>query len=197
MDKKLEMQIARTEQQCGIVIPKVYRDFLHEDHEMIFNDGILYDAEAIAERFRTLEFDRYAPDYVPIGNDNGDYELVMKSGSRTVRFGILEQGAFGSANPAHLQNFRAWYQQGHTFSFESSSGIDWSQNVKVILKKCPEQKANTMLIIRNALRLETPVSELLAAAAHPPVMLTDTLSAAIAKRIIEESELGDWLEIRF
>lgn len=91
------------------MIPKVYREFLLAGHEMEFDDGILYDIDTIAERYVTLEFAKYAPELIPIGNDNGDYELVMKSGSNITRFGFLEQGSIGTSEPEHMMNFSKWY----------------------------------------------------------------------------------------
>ena len=195
--EQIEKMISETENRLHIVIPKVYREFLLSGKETEFDDGILYDIEAIAERYVTLEFPKYAPDLIPVGNDNGDCELVMKSGSNVTRFGFLEQGAIGTAKPAHLQNFLQWYENGHPFTQEKKEKTDWSSKVQVILVKCPEIKAKTLLRIRKALRLETPVSELLTAAVHTPCVLTEQLTAAIAKKIIEQEQLESWLRIRF
>ena len=51
--------------------------------------------------------------------------------------------------------------------------------------------------IRKALRLETPIAELLVAAEHTPCVLTEQLTAAIAKKIIEQEKLESWLKIKF
>ena len=195
--KHTEEMLAETERRLHIVLPEVYRAFLLSGQETEFDDGILYDIEAIAERYETLEFAEYAPELIPIGNDNGDFELVMKSGSNVTKFGFLEQGAIGTAKPAHLQSFTQWYESGHPFSQEKKENVDWSAKVQVILVKCPENKAKTLMQIRKALRLETPIAELLAAAEHAPCVLTEQLTAAIAKKIIEQEHLESWLRIRF
>ena len=194
---KKEQSIRDAESRLHIIIPKVYREFLLAGNAMEFDDGILYDIDAIAERYTTLEFSEYAPDLIPIGNDNGDYELVMKSGSNVTRFGFLEQGTIGTAKPERLQNFLKWYESGHPFAHEKQETVDWSAKVQVILKVCPENKAKTMMHIRKALRLETPAAELLAAAEHTPCVLTEQLTAAVAKKIITQEQLERWVEIRF
>lgn len=89
--KNTEIQIMEVENRLHVVIPKVYRDFLLSGNKMIFDEGILYDIEEIAERYVTLGFAESAAEWIPIGNDNGDYELVMKSGSNITRFGFMEQ----------------------------------------------------------------------------------------------------------
>lgn len=193
----LEMRISEVEKKLCMIIPKVYRDFLLENKNMDFNDGVLYDIDSIEERYITLEFNKYAPNYIPIGNDNGDYELVMKSGISVTKFGFLEQGSIGVLEPEHLQSFIQWYKSGHDFSFDADDDIDWSKNVQVILTKCPQNKARTMMIIRNALGLDAPISELLSVANKTPCILTDNLSAATAKSIIEKFHLDEWLKITF
>ena len=193
----LEMRISEVEKKLCMIIPKVYRDFLLENKNMDFNDGVLYDIDSIEERYITLEFNKYAPNYIPIGNDNGDYELVMKSGISVTKFGFLEQGSIGVLEPEHLQSFIQWYKSGHDFSFDVEDDIDWSKNVQVILTKCPQNKVRTMMTIRNALELNISISKLLSIAEKTPYMLTDNLSAAIAKSIIEKFHLEEWLRIKF
>ena len=168
-----------------------------ENKNMDFNDGVLYDIDSIEERYITLEFNKYAPNYIPIGNDNGDYELVMKSGISVTKFGFLEQGSIGVLEPEHLQSFIQWYKSGHDFSFDVEDDIDWSKNVQVILTKCPQNKVRTMMTIKNALELNISISKLLSIAEKTPYMLTDNLSAAIAKSIIEKFHLDEWLKITF
>lgn len=190
----LEQQISDMEQKLGIVLPAVYKAFLCSHSQMIFDVGILYAPAEIAERYFTLEFDRFAPAYIPIGNDNGDYELVMHSGSRIKRFGILEQGSIGTMEPARLQNFTQWYESGPTFCFApQEEPADWSKPVKVILKRMPDPK--TMLKIRNALRLDTPISALMRCADQTPALLTNSLTYAEAKKQIAAYALEDWLTI--
>lgn len=193
----LEMRISEVEKKLCMIIPKVYRDFLLENKNMNFNDGVLYDIDSIEERYITLEFNKYAHNYIPIGNDNGDYELVMKSGISVTKFGFLEQGSIGVLEPEHLQSFIQWYKSGHDFSFDVEDDIDWSKNVQVILTKCPQNKVRTMMTIRNALKLNISISKLLSIAEKTPYMLTDNLSAAIAKSIIEKFYLDEWLKITF
>lgn len=195
--KNTENQIMEVENRLHIVIPKVYRDFLLSGNKMVFDEGILYDIEEIAERYVTLGFAESAAEWIPIGNDNGDYELVMKSGSNITRFGFIEQGSIGTATPDHLQNFTKWYESGHAFSQDKKNNVDWSAYVKVVLKKCPENKVKTIMRIRKAFRLETPAAELLSAAEHTPCILTDKLTAIVAKKIIDQEQLEKWVEIRF
>ena len=62
---KIKMKISEIEKKLCMIIPKVYRDFLLENKDMNFNDGILYDVDAIEERYTTLEFNKYANQTTP------------------------------------------------------------------------------------------------------------------------------------
>ena len=192
-----EERIALTEKKLGIVIPQVYRDLLIENAQRDFDDGILYDIEQIEERYLSLEFDKYAPDLIPIGNDNGDYELVMKSGRRVRRFGFIEHGSIGSLKPSHLQDLTQWYANGHSFEHgDSGEEIDGSRIVKVVLTKCPVNKAAAIMKIRKAFHIDTPVSDLLRSAEKPPVVIVDSLTAVVARKIIAENSLEEWLDFK-
>lgn len=196
-DKELDTRISEVEKKLNITIPEVYKDFLLEGNDMEFDDGILYSIEEIEDRYLSFEFDKYAPDLIPIGNDNGDYELVMKSGNQIKRFGIVGQGSIGTLEPEHLRNFIQWYNNGHSFVFETDhSNIEGSKIIKVILKKCPTDKARTLMKIRKALHLETPITELVRATDNVPVVLTDSLTFTMAKKLITENSLEEWLDIK-
>ena len=51
--------------------------------------------------------------------------------------------------------------------------------------------------IRKAFQLETPAAQLLSAAENIPFVLTEKLTAIVAKKIIEQEQLQSWVEIRF
>lgn len=199
-EKSLKEKILEVENDLKIVIPKVYKEFLCKDLEMEFDEGVLYDVATIAEVYETLEFAEYAPEYIPIGNDNGDYELVMKSGEKTTEFGFLEQGSIGTLKPEHLQSFNEWYEKGAKFSFNhigKTDEVDWSKKVKIIIKKNPKNEKKILMTIKKAFKINDSISELLAIADNAPCVLTDKYSAAIAKRTISEYHLEDWLESEF
>ena len=79
--------------------------------------GVLYDVDSIAEMYEALGFLDYAPEYISIGNDNGDYELVMKTDEDAKCFGLLEQGSIGILPPEKMQDFNSWLMKGCPFDF--------------------------------------------------------------------------------
>ena len=60
-------------------LPEVYKQFLRETNGMVLNLCVLYDTDSIVEMYKVNEFAKYAPNYLSIGNDNGDRELVIKA----------------------------------------------------------------------------------------------------------------------
>ncbi len=113
-------EISETENRLGITIPKVYKDFLVKSNGAYFNNGVLYDIETIEEMYNALEFKEYAPNYLSIGNDNGDYEVVMESNEYAVKIGFLEQGSIGIIETENWQDFQEWFDNGCSFNFDDA-----------------------------------------------------------------------------
>ena len=112
-----ESQISNIQNKLNISIPKVYINFLLHTNGVEFERGVLYDVDSIAEMYEALGFLDYAPEYIPIGNDNGDYELVMEADEDTECFGLLEQGSIGIMSPEKMQDFNSWIKKGCPFDF--------------------------------------------------------------------------------
>ena len=110
-------QIDDLQKKLHISIPKVYKLFLLQTNGAEFNRGVLYDVDSIAEMYEVLGFAEYAPELISIGNDNGDYELVMEAKEDADCFGLLEQGSIGIIQPQKIQNFQKWIQKGCSFEF--------------------------------------------------------------------------------
>lgn len=53
---KIKMRISEVEKKLCMIIPKVYRDFLLENNNMYFNDGILI-FRAVCMNVRSLQID--------------------------------------------------------------------------------------------------------------------------------------------
>lgn len=190
------------EKELGITIPKVYKEFLTLSDGAEFDGGILYGIDDIVNFYHILELDLYASKYISIGNDNGDYELVMLAESDSLNFGLLEQGSIGTLTPEMLYDFTEWLKSGCNFNFEDDTEEsefcdDWSQPVQVVLVKVPAEKAKGLMKIRKALQLETPIIELLSMSENTPVILTKRYSYGQVKKILDENkELKAWLKVQ-
>lgn len=107
-----EEEINNAESKTGVVIPDVYKEFLRIANGVDLNNCVLYDTDRITEAYFMYEFDEYAPEYISIGNDNGDYEIVMRAEKDALEIGFLEQGSIGITPPENIQDFRQWVENG-------------------------------------------------------------------------------------
>lgn len=182
----------------GIVVPDIYMKFLNENKQRIFDDGILYDYEEILERYDTLEFEEYANNLIPIGNDNGDYELVMRADKGEKQFGIIDQGALGSVEPELWKDFDEWYSTGADFDFFPSVNISAPIAIaSVFIKSLPEDdRVKVLMKIKKAFVLDMPISELLKLANNLPCVITDKYSRAQADGRIRDNDLQDWVSYK-
>jgi hypothetical protein len=70
-------------EQLKIEIPPFYIDFLKEknlkESRLLDNDlTLLYGADELTEMNQAYEIQQYLPEYLNIGNDSGDYALLIK-----------------------------------------------------------------------------------------------------------------------
>ncbi len=107
-----EKDIELCENHIGRDIPEVYKQFLRETNGMVLDMCVLYDIDSIVEMYNVHEFEKYAPNYLSIGNDNGDRELIMKAEKGAFECGFLDAGAIGTAEPDEWFDFAAWLKNG-------------------------------------------------------------------------------------
>lgn len=184
------------ERHMNIIIPNIYKSFLSEKKQLIFDDGVLYDYEEIAERYETLEFAEFAEEYIPIGNDNGDYELVMRAGEEETLFAIIDQGALGSVEPEGWTDFSEWYSKGPQFDFfpmEDTTDSD----VSIFIKALPEENSVKVLLkIKKVFKLDMSTPELLKLAKNLPAEIIDQYYGPLAKEKINENNLQEWVSYK-
>lgn len=94
------------------VLPKVYKEFLERTKGMILDRCVLYDTESIVEMYDNNEFAKYALNYLSIGNNNDDRELIMKAEKNTVMCEFLDAGTIGTSEPDIWFDFSSWLDNG-------------------------------------------------------------------------------------
>lgn len=83
------------------ILPDVYQEFLKLTNGAVLNNYVLYSTKDIIEMYNCYEFSKDMSEYVCIGNDNGDYELVIKAEKETTFCGFLDVGSIGVSKPEH------------------------------------------------------------------------------------------------
>ena len=73
-----ESRIKKVEQELGMKLPKAYKELLRHTDGFITDDGInIFGTDDIVERNMTYEVKEYAPGYIGVGSDGGDYFFIM------------------------------------------------------------------------------------------------------------------------
>ena len=149
--------------------------------------------------FYNIKRNKYAPDYFSIGNDNGDYEVIMKSNDRKSKeIAFLEQGSIGSIQPDNWYDFNKWFADGCNFNIDDETEYnDCAEQVKIILFKVPDEKLKMLMKIRKLICPEISLKELLLKSNNLPSVLTDKFCYETAKGIIDKENLSEFLKIEF
>ena len=117
-------------------LPEVYKQFLRETNGMVLNLCVLYDTDSIVEMYKVNEFAKYAPNYLSIGNDNGDRELIIQAEKGAVLCGFLDAAEIGSSEPEEWFNFKSWAESGCEMDDEE----DDTGYGNVYITKLPDEK---------------------------------------------------------
>jgi hypothetical protein len=73
-----ESSIEKVEQELGMKLPKAYKELLRHTNGFLTDDGInIFGTEDIVERNMTYKVKEYAPGYLGVGSDGGDYFFIM------------------------------------------------------------------------------------------------------------------------
>ena len=129
-------------------LPEVYKQFLRETNGMVLNLCVLYDTDSIVEMYKVNEFAKYAPNYLSIGNDNGDRELVIKAEKDACVCGFLDAGAIGTAEPDEWFNFVLWIENGCEMLEEKPA--EWG-NISII--NIPDDKLKFLMEMKKIFAL--------------------------------------------
>ena len=115
---------------------------IDEDIHLLNNQikGILpyvfYSTKEMIEMYKCHDFSNNMPEYISIGNDNGDWELVIKATKDATLCGFLDAGSIGISDPDEWFDFRLWINEGCKM-FEEDDNSDLG---KVYIIKLPKEK---------------------------------------------------------
>jgi hypothetical protein len=107
-------EIVAIENELKLTIPDIYKEFLLEINGAELNDEVLYGTDDLVEMNILNEVREYAPGFISIGSDNGDYELLMKATKDAIEFRLVDAGSmvpddeFNNIYPS----FKDWINNG-------------------------------------------------------------------------------------
>ena len=109
-------EINNIEQKINKIIPDVYKQFLLLTNGAVMNECVLYSLQRIV---LADEIHKPGNKYVCIGNDNGDYEIIMEAKREAVLCGFIEAGSIGILQPDKWLKFEEWINKGCPVDDES------------------------------------------------------------------------------
>ncbi|WP_459477878.1 SMI1/KNR4 family protein [Clostridium saccharoperbutylacetonicum] len=107
-------EIADAEKKLDLTIPDVYKEFLLEMNGAEVNDAVLYSTDDLVEMNILNEVREYAPGFISIGSDNGDYELIMKVKKDEIVFRLVDAGSMvpDDEYDTIYPSFKDWINSG-------------------------------------------------------------------------------------
>ena len=118
------------------ILPDVYKKFLKITNGAVLNEYVFYSTKEMIEMYKCHDFSNNMPEYISIGNNNGDWELVIKATKDATLCGFLDAGSIGISDPDEWFDFRLWINEGCKM-FEEDDNSDLG---KVYIIKLPKEK---------------------------------------------------------
>lgn len=198
-----ESRIEKVEQELGMKLPKAYKELLRHTNGFLTDDGInIFGTDDIVERNMTYEVKEYAPGYLGVGSDGGDYFFIMVANDEEKEMMKVDSG---SMNPKYANiyasDFLVWVNEGaKDYELES-----WRKEQEeelhrelcnIVLVKPPKGGAKDLKKIQEVFRIKTSLFDLLKNSKRLPfVILKDSPLEEAKKSAGNLGELSEIIEI--
>ena len=121
-EKKTDIEkINKIEKELNKVIPDKYKEFLLLTNGAVMDNFVLYGLERLAETDKLYDIDGK---YISIGNDNGDYEIIMEACKDSVLCSFMEAGSVDIPESDDWFEFEDWINKGCPLLDESEYNVD-------------------------------------------------------------------------
>ncbi len=172
-----------------------YISFLDEMAEEKYyepDDVLLYPSHEIYERYETHEMEEYLPNYIPIGNDSGDNEILLKlDGSKKVY--MCDPGCF-SKDEKHVVlvniSFDEWIKQDCILPKEKFETLPYPIEGSIWLISNPANGLKDFLKLKKSLALNFNAKEMKDALSILPFCLKDQGNPfSVSRKLSDNIEL--------
>ena len=187
--------VTGVEKELNLVIPNIYKRFLVATNGATTDLAVLYGVESLVEMNRTYEVQEYAPGYISVGNDNGDYHLMMKAEDTAQNFQLVEYGHGVPQEKDCTDEFEDWLVNGNGDPWRSRPE-EPNVHVDLILKSLPTDGKKGLLHLKSTLRLSLSIVELVNAAENLPFTLFSGITLSAAKAKVNNFGENDIFDIR-
>jgi hypothetical protein len=186
--------ILEYEQDNGILLPEVYKDLLSITNGMSIGGGIkIYGIYEIEERNLTWEIEKYAKEYVAIGDDGGGNIFLMQKKDKCDTVIVVDSV---DLNPEDINiatyNFEKWIKSG--CQDEENTKKQIYDFCKIVLICMPKNGIKDLIKLKTEYGLNTSSSDLIKAIKLIPFELVKEYPYGKAIKIKEKLKI-DFIEI--
>ena len=198
-DKKVPanfQEIIDVEKELELTIPDVYKEFLLKMNGAELSDELLYSTDDLVEMNVLNEVREYAPGFISIGSDNGDYELLMKATKDEIAFRLVDAGYMvpNDEYDTIYPSFKGWINNGAVLIEEEEEAK--AEVGKLILIAPPENGSSDLVIIEKAFNIQYHAFDILKGYKNVPFILANNIAINDAlEKIKLLGDLGKLLRI--
>lgn len=177
--------------------PLSYLDFLQYTNGYLFDASstLFYSSNEIVERNKTFEVDKYLPDYIAIGDQDGDKLILMKKNQTAKQVFIADSFSIS------MDNFKFCKQFDDLSLFIASckknsveqDDVDNEALYDVILNS-PISDKKLILALKNVFSYTGTIGTLMISCQNPPFAIKSSINYGLAKKLINQNPmLSDYL----
>lgn len=174
------------------ILPDVYKEFLKITNGAVLNEYVFYSTKEMIEMYKCHDFSNNMPEYISIGNDNGDWELVIKATKDATLCGFLDARSIGISDPDEWFDFRLWINEGCKM-FEED---DNSYLGKVYIIKLPKEKLKFLAETKRIFFLNISTGLLYKKVNTLPYVIMEDIYISKADTYIEQTSFPECYEFR-
>jgi len=169
-------EIVDIEKKLELTIPEVYKEFLLEMNGAEINYALLYSTDDLVEMNILNEVREYAPGFISIGSDNGDYELLMKAAKDEIAFRLVDAGSMVPDDEYNTiyPSFKDWINNGAVLIEEEEE--EKEEVGKLILIAPPENGSSDLVIIEKAFNIQYRAFDILKGYKNVPFILANNIA---------------------
>lgn len=193
-------EIRVVENEMKILLPERYRELLKLTNGFSTDSGlVIYGTEDILERNETLEVEKYANDYIAIGDDSGDIVFLISKDNMIEEVLSVGCGDLNTLNAKRLApNLSKWLNNNCNLygGGEKNQIQTYTQYYNIILTGLPNGGLKDLVKIKNNLNVDLSATELLKASKNLPYTIITNVSHGKALKYFEKlTEFSDILQL--
>ncbi len=191
-------EIRTIEKQMNISFPEDYKNLLKMTNGFSTNKGlVIFGTKDIIERNLTLEVEKYANDFMAIGDDSGDILFLIAKESGNII--SLDSGDMNPKNAKYIaSSISKWLDNDCNLDEKGEKTEDKIHNYSysIILTSFPGGGVKDLVKIKKILNIQMSSAELLSATKNVPYSLIGNISYGKATNYIKNlSEFKDVIKL--